>query len=221
MNFKIPRIILYTLLIIFILFIYSKNTKTNEFYKNIKDIEKPNKIDVLVNKNNRLNKFYKPNDLIKINESYSKKDKYLRREACHYFEKMSNDALKDGYKIIAVSTYRSYFYQKELFNYYVKSMGKKKALKASALPGHSEHQTGLSVDIEGSIGDYNNFEKTKEFKWMENNAYKYGFILRYPKGKENITGFKYEPWHYRYVGKKIAKIIHDKNITLEEYKKTR
>ena len=71
----------------------------------------------------------------------------------------------------------------------------------------------------GSNDDYNKFQKSKEFNWMENNAYKYGFILRYPKDKERITGFKYEPWHYRYVGKKIAKYLYENNLTLEEYKK--
>ena len=131
---------------------------------------------------------------------------------------MSKDAKEVGLNIIAVSTYRSYFYQQELYNNYVKTMGEKKALLASAKPGHSEHQTGLALDVMGSNGDYNKFENTPEFKWMRHNAYKYGFILRYPKGKEHITGFKYEPWHYRYVGKKIAKEIYENNITLEEYK---
>ena len=217
MNYKYYLSITFIILLITLLILLNKN----KFYKNIKIINKPNKIDVLVNKNNKLDKFYKPNDLVKLSELYSNKDKYMRRDAALNFEKMSRDALLDGYKIVAVSTYRSYFYQQELFNYYVKIMGIKKALKASAKEGHSEHQTGLSVDVMGSNNDYNNFEKTPEFKWMMNNAYKYGFILRFPKGKEHITGFKYEPWHYRYVGKKIAKIIYRNNITLEEYKKTR
>ena len=90
---------------------------------------------------------------------------------------------------------------------------------ASARSGHSEHQTGLAVDVSDITLDYDNFEKTKEFTWMKNNAYKYGFILRYPKAKFHITGFKYEPWHYRYVGNVVAQIIHSKNITLEEYEK--
>ena len=204
----------YILIIIIILFF-------NKFYKGIKIITKPNKIDILVNKKNKLDKFYRPYDLIKLNESYAHKDKYMRYSAAKSFEQLSKDAFNNGYKIIAVSTYRSYFYQQELFNYYVKTMGYKKAIKASAEPGSSEHQTGLAVDVEGSNNDYNKFEKSKEFEWMKKNSYKYGFILRYPKGKENITGFKYEPWHYRYVGKKIAKIIYKNNITLEEYKKTR
>ena len=206
--------IILILLVIFIFF------KKDNFYKNIKVIDKPNKIDVLVNKNNKLDKFYRPYDLVKISEECSNKDKYLRIEAKVNYEIMCKKAKQEGYRIMVVSSYRSYFYQQELYNYYVKKMGLKKTDKASARPGHSEHQTGLAIDIEGSNKDYMKFEKSKEFKWLQNNAYKYGFILRYPKGKEYITGFKYEPWHYRYVGKKIAKIIHNQNITLEEYLKT-
>ena len=101
----------------------------------------------------------------------------------------------------------------------LKEKGENYALKCSAKAGHSEHQTGLSVDVMGSNNDYDQFEKSKEFDWMKNNSYKYGFILRYPKGKEYITGFKYEPWHYRYVGKDIASIIYTEGITLEEYYK--
>lgn len=213
------RIIISTLLIIIIIYFIYKNN--NQFYKNIKEVKKPYKLDTLVNKNNRLSKYYRPYDLTKIDESYSNKNKYLRRDACKHFELLSKDAKSKGFRIIAVSTYRSYYYQKELFNHYVKTIGLKKALKASAKEGHSEHQLGLSVDVEGSNLDYNKFEESKEFKWMVDNAYKYGFILRYPKGKEYITGFKYEPWHFRYVGVKVAKFIHDKKITLEEYKKTR
>ena len=91
--------------------------------------------------------------------------------------------------------------------------------KCSARPGHSEHQTGLSIDVMGSNNDYNIFDKSKEFKWMKDNAHKYGFIMRYPKNKEYITGFKYEPWHYRYVGIDTAQKIYENNITLEEYKR--
>ena len=87
----------------------------------------------------------------------------------------------------------------------------------SARPGYSEHQTGLVIDIDNYNDDYENFDKTKEFEWMNNNSYKYGFILRYPKGKTDITGYDYESWHYRYVGKEIAKYIYENNITFDEY----
>ena len=95
--------------------------------------------------------------------------------------------------------------------------GKEKADTYSARPGHSEHQTGLAVDVYNGNDDYNNFENTKEYKWMQKNAHKYGFILRYPKHKEKETTYQYESWHYRYVGEKIATYIKEHNISFEEY----
>lgn len=205
------------LIIIFILIlIYEDN---NDFYKNIKIIENPDRLDVLVNKNNKLPKNYIPNNLEVLDVKYAYENKYLQKEAKENFEKLSKDAALLGYKIIATSTYRTYDYQSELYDFYVKEKGLKYADNCSARPGHSEHQTGLAVDVEGSNASYDDFEESIEFNWMRENAHKYGFILRYPKGKEHITGFKYEPWHYRYIGKEIATIIYNKNITLEEYKK--
>ncbi len=202
---------------ILIMIISIKTCDNNDFYKNIRVIDNANRIDVLVNKNYKLKSDFIPNNLVKLNLKYSTDDKYMVEEAAYNFEKLSEEAYKKNYKIIAVSTYRSYQYQEKLFNYYAKTKGMDYALSCSAKPGHSEHQTGLAVDVMGSNEDYDLFEQAKEFNWMKKNAYKYGFILRYPKGKEKITGFKYEPWHYRYVGTKIAKEIYKKKITLEEY----
>jgi len=209
----------YIFLSILIILFFTKdiNLFGNKFYKNIKIIDEEDDILVLVNKNNKLTKSYIPKDLQKLNIKYSNEDKYLREMAKNSFEKLSKKAKKEGLKIIAVSAYRSFDYQENLFNNYVVEYGKKYALKCSAKPGHSEHQTGLAVDVMGSNNDYNKFAETKEFIWMRENAHKYGFILRYPKGKENITGFKYEPWHYRYVGRFIATIIHSEKLTLEEF----
>ena len=204
----------YVLIIIFILIITGCKDK---FYQNIKIIKNPNDTLVLVNKNNKLKDDFIPSDLIKLDLNYSNDEKYLKKEAALAFYKLSNDAKKLGYRIIVVSAYRSYTYQEKLFDYYVKEKGINYALNCSAKAGHSEHQTGLAIDVEGSNFDYDLFNESKEFEWMKNNAYKYGFILRYPKGKEDITGFKYEPWHYRYVGKVVAKHIYEKRITLEEY----
>ena len=205
----------YIIIIIFILSIIC----INNFYENIKIITETNKLLILVNKNNKLPKDYIPSELILLNNKYSIENKYLQKEVAINFEKLSEDASKLGYKIIAASAYREYEYQEILYNYYVETKGLEYADNCSARPGHSEHQTGLAVDVMGSNNDYNKFEESNEFKWMENNAHKYGFILRYPKNKTHITGFKYEPWHYRYVGKKVATIIYNKNITLEEYLK--
>lgn len=207
----------YIVLALLILVFYTKDI--DFFYKKVKDIKNPDSLMVLVNKLNRLQSNYVPHDLEQISLNYATNNKFLRKEAKENFEKLSSDAKKIGYSIIAVSAYRDYDYQENLFNNYVKEKGENYALKCSAKAGHSEHQTGLSVDVMGSNNDYDQFEKSKEFDWMKNNSYKYGFILRYPKGKEYITGFKYEPWHYRYIGKDIASIIYTEGITLEEYYK--
>ena len=192
--------------------------ESSNFYKDVNTIYSPTTYDFIVNKNNKLTSDYVPSDLELIDNKYAYEDKYLRHEAKVAFEKMASDAKRDGFNIIAVSTYRSYDYQDKLYNGYVKDKGFYYADMASARKGHSEHQTGLAVDVSNNTLDYDNFEDTKEFTWMINNSYKYGFILRYPKAKFHITGFKYEPWHYRYVGVDVAKYIHDNDITLEEYK---
>ena len=190
----------------------------HDFYNDINTIYNPTTLDFLINKNNKLTKDYIPTDLEIIDINYSCKDKYLRKEARINFEKLAKEAKKEGFNIIAVSTYRSYDYQDKLYNNYVLDKGIYYADMASARAGHSEHQTGLAVDVADLSLDYDNFENTKEFNWMKNNAHKYGFILRYPKASFHITGFKYEPWHYRYVGIEAATYIYENSITLEEYK---
>ena len=188
--------------------------------KDIFLINNPNDYLVLVNKFNTLSSAYIPNDLELINSIYSNNKKYLRKKAKIAFVNMAFDAKQIGLNIIAVSTYRSYDYQDKLFNNYVKEKGLEYASMCSARPGCSEHQLGLAVDIADKSLDYDNFDKTKEFVWIKNNAYKYGFILRYPIDKVNITGYKYEPWHYRYIDSVyLAKYLLDNNLTLEEYKK--
>ena len=215
---KLFKIFYFSLLICLILFFFLKDVNL-VFYKNIKEIENPNDILVLVNKNNKLLQNFIPENLETIDIKYSNEGKMLKKVAKEAFEKLSSDALKLGYKIVAVSAYRDFSYQENLFNYYVEKYGEDYALNCSAKAGHSEHQTGLAVDVMGSNNSYDDFELSDEFEWMINNAHKYGFILRYPKNKEKITGFKYEPWHYRYVGVEVAKIIYENKITLEEYLK--
>lgn len=181
-------------------------------------INKFNDISLLVNKDYHLPLTYTPDNLEKINDLYSENIQYLKHEARINFEKMAKDIEKLNMKIIAVSTYRDSSYQDKLFKKYVKDKGLEYAKMCSAQAGASEHQTGLAVDIANNSLDYDNFDKTKEFNWVSKNCYKYGFILRYPKDKTNITKYKYEPWHYRYVGD-IAEYIYKNNLTLEEYKK--
>ena len=187
-----------------------------EEYKetNATDIEK--KELMLVNKYNHLDENYKPENITKISPIYAYDENYAPKEVLEQYKKMFNDAQEQGIELIISSSYRSYEEQKETYEYYEQIKGENVKNYAS-LPGYSEHQTGLAFDILkiGVLTD--DFEKTDEFKWLVNNSYKYGFILRYPKDKEKITKFDYESWHYRYVGTDAAKTIHDENITLEEY----
>lgn len=170
---------------------------------------------ILVNKFYYLNKSYEPDDLVVLSGQYNGGvNNRLRKEAADAFMEMASAAMLDNIIIKNISAYRSYDYQVNLYNRYVSRDGVEKADIYSARAGYSEHQTGLCLDI-NEVDD--SFENTQEEKWLKNNAYKYGFILRFPKNKEDITGYKYEPWHYRYVGKGAAKVIFDNDLTLEEY----
>ena len=172
---------------------------------------------VLVNKYHPLSEDYVPEDLKSISNRYSIDGMRLRKDAKEAFERMSDDASKENLHIIAMSSYRSYRYQVNLYNRYKKQDGEEAADTYSGRPGFSEHQTGLAVDVYDGELNYTNFHKTKEFQWMEEHAHEYGFILRFPKDKEKRTGYVYESWHYRYVGIDVAEIIHKEKLCLEEY----
>lgn len=187
------------------------------YYTNTKKAENLNTNLILVNKYNYLTEDYIPENLEPIDIAYARSGMQLVREAKEAFETLSEDAKKEGMNIIAMSSYRSYDYQVNLYNNYVATDGKEAADTYSARAGYSEHQTGLAVDVYNKVLPYTSFEETEEFNWMQENAYKYGFILRFPKDKVNITGYQYESWHYRYVGKEAAKYIHNHDLTLEEY----
>ena len=181
------------------------------FYENTYPSLDKDKTTMLVNKYHYVDKDYVPSNLIKVN------DLIINKEAYEAYESMKNDMNKDNLNIRIISAYRSYGYQENLYNNYLKNEKKKIVDTYSARPGYSEHHTGLAIDVDNEKLNFNKFYLTKEFNWMNNNAYKYGFILRYPKDKENITGYTYEPWHYRYVGKRIAEYIKKHNSTYEEY----
>ena len=182
------------------------------FYTNLEYSNMSDGILVLCNKYHTLKSNYVPN-LVSLS-GYG--GGQMQKEAAEHFKKMVDDAKGAGIKIYNVSGYRSYNTQKNLYNNYVKRDGVTKADTYSARAGSSEHQTGLATDINTSSSSAH-FEKTKEYAWLIKNSYKYGFILRYPEGKTFITGYKYEPWHYRYVGEKVAKEIYELGITYEEY----
>lgn len=168
----------------------------------------------LVNKYYYLGSDYTGVDIINVPGGNAK----LNKTAYENFEKMANAAKKEGLTIQITTAYRDYNFQSILYNNYVKADGVKAADTYSARPGYSEHQLGYSTDLtNGNHVSFGEFENTKEFEWLDKNAYKYGFILRFPKDKENLTGYIYESWHYRYVGVDIAKYIKENNISYEEY----
>ena len=176
---------------------------------------------VLVNRDNILNRTYIPNNLWDAKSKY--KDGILIDEIVYeQFEKMKNEAMKYGYYIDIMSGYRDYDYQDKIYNKLILEKGFNYAFRYIAPPGASEHQTGLAIDICIYRGNNCYIEEEitnmEEIKWVHDNCYKYGFILRYPMDKENITGYNYEPWHFRYVGD-IAKYLYINKLTLEEYLK--
>ena len=185
----------------------------NEFYTNMKKANVDDGKLILVNKYYYVDKDYYANTET-LGSGYGSGS--LNKEAAKYFREMVKEAKKDGIKLYSVSAYRSYSTQKSLYNRYVRKDGKKKADTYSARPGHSEHNLGLAVDI-NCASSSRHFENTKEYKWLKDNSYKYGFIERYPKGKEFITGYKYEPWHFRYLGSEVATEVYNLNVTYEEY----
>lgn len=178
---------------------------------------------VLINKENAVDASYVPEDLKTV--SYYAKDRSaagrsMRQEACDAFNALSEGAAAEGYTIVVTTAYRSYDFQASLYNSYVKAHGQAEADTFSAQPGKSEHQSGLSADVSSPSVNYQltrDYIDTEEGRWLNDNAWKYGFIIRFPEGKEDITGYIYEPWHIRYVGKDIAKFIYDHQLTLEEF----
>lgn len=179
---------------------------------------------IVANKERNLPADYEPKDLVTPNVPFPFKEdlpkKKLRKEAALSLEVLFKAAEDKGMNLLAQSGYRSYDTQVAIFAYNAEQKGEEVANKTSSKPGQSEHQTGLSMDVTSPEVNYElveAFGETKEGKWLAENAHKYGFIIRYLKGKEEITGYKYEPWHLRYVGVEHAEKIHEQGIVLEEY----
>lgn len=188
----------------------------NEYYTNVIDVDEQDDILVLVNKYHKLSSDYVPSDLEILSSKYAVGTQKLRKEAKDKFMEMCDAAKEDGISIKAGSTYRSYSYQQGLYNRYVNRDGKKEADRYSARAGHSEHQTGLAIDILNGKNEFID-EDNKEYDWLVNNCYKFGYILRYTKEDEAITGYQFESWHFRYVGTDVAMVIKDTGLTYDEY----
>ena len=174
---------------------------------------------ILVNKDNALDRTYIPDNLVNANSSY-KEGILINKLVLEKFELMREDARKLGYHIDIMSGYRDYEYQEKLYKKLLKEKGFAYTFRSIAKPGTSEHQTGLAIDIciyrDDKCYIEHEIEDTEEVSWLVNNSYKYGFVLRYPKNKEDRTGYNYEPWHYRYVGD-LAKYLCNNNMLLEDY----
>ena len=181
-----------------------------------------NQYFILVNRENRLSENYVPNNLIEIKSRFLNyaEDDNLESTASEALNRMFNAAMEEGISLVGVSGYRSYDMQRRLYDTRMVREGEVQTRSYTAEAGASEHQTGLAIDIlsdEYSVLD-EGFENTRAFKWLNENCYKYGFILRYLKGKEDITGYSYEPWHFRYIGNEEAAMeIMNRGLTFEEY----
>lgn len=169
---------------------------------------------VLVNKYNLLDSDYEPENLVPVENNYGVG--YLKENAYQAYKKMQDEAEKQGYSFYITSPYRSYNTQTKLYNYYLTIDSQEEVDIYSARPGSSEHQLGLAVDILKSGYDFDDFYRSPEAEWLKENAYKYGYILRYPEEKTDITGYKFEPWHFRYVGE-IAEDVYMSGLTYDEY----
>ena len=183
------------------------------YYTDTKRIEKQDDIYALVNKYNYLDESYVPSNLKSLFNISSLKMVDVAADA---YKEFINAAKKDGITLIGTTAYRSASRQKSLYNSYVNRDGKEKADTYSARPGYSEHQLGYSVDLNDPTFTGKRLSDA-DYKWIKENCYKYGFIIRYPENKENITGYMHENWHIRYVGIDVATKIHDLDITFDEY----
>ena len=198
------------------------NVNTNidrDFYKDIVSSDTTKGNLLIVNKYYKLDDGYYYGDLVTMSTRYSiSGGQKLNHDAYDAFKKLVEAGEKEGVYIRNLSAYRSYGRQSTIYNNYKKEHGLEWTDKWSARPGHSEHQTGLALDVtKKGMSTFTGFEDTKEFTWISNNAHKFGFILRYPENKSYITGYGYEPWHYRYVGVEVATYIYENDITFEEY----
>lgn len=203
-----------------------KDQKPSEETRNdgLTVVSDPKSITVVVNKQRALPEGYDPTDLVVpdvpfyFDEFLPKKQ--MREEAAKALEELFAAADQAGEDLVAASGYRSYDRQKSIYERNVEVYGEEETNKFSAKPGTSEHQTGLAMDVTSAEMSFKldqSFRETSEGEWLANHAHEYGFVIRYPQGKDDITGYTYEPWHLRYVGQEKSTEIHNQSLTLEEF----
>ena len=187
-----------------------------EFYEDIQPVPNPDSITVLVNKIFAMPEDWEPDDFVDLGGGH-----LMREEAAEHFNKMRDTMREDGLSLNIIITYRSYSRQRSHFNNGVSRVGLASAIVGFAKAGHSEHQTGLAIDVlhkahDGGLMMDHGFENSRQYTWLVENAHEYGFILRFPRNQRDTSGFTYEPWHWRYVGVPIATAMHDESIILYE-----
>lgn len=190
------------------------------FYTNTQPSDLSKGLLIINNKFNYLDKDYVPDDLVYVDERYSLYGARMNKIAYQAFIEMCEAARKDllEIKIYGDNGYRSYNYQNQIYQYYVSAYGIKGADECSARAGFSEHQTGLAIDIEiYPLNGNTSYSYYQMYQWTKENCWEYGFIHRYQGGKEHLTGYQQEDWHYRYVGKEVALFIKEHDITFDEY----
>lgn len=193
-----------------------------DFYGKIIKQEHPNDLNTIVNKYYQLDETYEPSDLVEINtnagtygSSYSKHT--ARKVVYDDFQALKQACINKGFELYVTSGYRSTVWQKEIYNHMVETYSVERADETCSRPGHSEHTTGLGLDIALDQYKYEEVENHPQYSWFLSQLSNYGFILRYPKDKEELTGYSYEAWHIRYVGKDLAQKIEKSGLTFDEY----
>lgn len=189
-----------------------------EYYKETEVSVNVDRYAMIVNKHYYIDENFIPSDLITLSTQYAASDRQLQSEASDALKAVC-DALQEetGLRMYASSAYRSYQQQEEIYNGYLATKGQEATDAMAARPGFSEHQTGLTVDMTPVGSSMTEFGDSEQYEWMIENCYKYGWILRYPEGKASITGYDYEPWHYRYLGVELATKVYNSGLTYDEY----
>jgi len=170
-----------------------------------------------LDKTHRLDEKCEPQGLVTLDGDIARGGQQMTTDAAEAFRKLTDAAKKDGIKLYAVSSYRSFAGQDAAYKSNVATYGQEYADRSSAKPGHSEHQLGTTTDVASDTAEFEAFNGSKEAKWLAENSWKYGFIVSYPPGTEQITGYTQEDWHIRFVGVEVAKKVHESKLTLHEY----
>lgn len=185
------------------------------------DMDSPDSTTVIVNKLRALPADYTPEDLVELSSDFTDGSQQLREEAAEAAEDLFVAAQEDDIELQAISSFRSYDYQQQLYDSYLEQYGDDNTNGMSSRPGHSEHQTGLAMDIDSPDGQHTlqtSFGQTEAGEWLAEHAHEYGFVVRYPEDGQDITGFQYEPWHLRYFGEQFAtQIFNNSGIAEDEF----